>query len=257
MEEIKAVVGKSNEAFDSLLSSFLKTEILDREGKSYASTTRGEPQGSPLSPILMNIFLHRLDLRLTSFIQEKVGLGYVRYTDDMLIGIMKGTASEEIYQGFNQLFRDSLVELKLEATSSELFRARQEGAKKDLLVLGLLLSITSKGKMEIRAPINRWKRKLSLKKPKNARTIQPYRSPYPPYHDMLPYPPGYQIPPFSMFDGGPKRHLSHFITAYRDTATNGSLLLRQFPLSLDGPAYEWYDNLRPGSISSWKEMQRA
>lgn len=28
---------------------------------------------------------------------------------------------------------------------------------------------------------------------------------------------------------------------------NGSLPLRQFPLSLDGPAYEWYDNLRPGS----------
>ena len=35
---------------------------------------------------------------------------------------------------------------------------------------------------------------------------------------------------------------------------NGSLPL---PLSLDGPAYEWYDNLRPGSISSWKQMQRA
>lgn len=38
---------------------------------------------------------------------------------------------------------------------------------------------------------------------------------------------------------------------------NGSLPLRQFPLSFDGPAYEWYDNLRPGSISSWKQMQRA
>lgn len=101
--------------------------------------------------------------------------------------------------------------------------------------------------------------KLSLKNPKNAGTIQPYHSPYPPYHDTVPYPPGYQIPQFSMFDGRgcPKRHLSHFITACRDTATNGSLLLRQFPLSLDGPAYEWYDNLRPGSISSWKQMQRA
>ena len=38
---------------------------------------------------------------------------------------------------------------------------------------------------------------------------------------------------------------------------NGSLLFQKFPLSLDGPAYEWYDNLRPGSISSWKEMQRT
>jgi len=61
--------------------------------------------------------------------------------------------------------------------------------------------------------------KLSLKNPKNAGTIQPYRSPYPPYHETVPYQPGYQIPPFSMFDGGPKRHLSHFITDCRDTAT--------------------------------------
>lgn len=103
--------------------------------------------------------------------------------------------------------------------------------------------------------------KQSLKNPKNAGTIQPYRSPYPPYHDTLPYPPGYQIPLFSflclMGEVALKGHLSHFITACRDTATNGSLLLRQFPLSLDGPAYEWYDNLRPGSISSRKQMQRA
>uniref|UniRef100_A0A2K1R608 Uncharacterized protein n=1 Tax=Populus trichocarpa TaxID=3694 RepID=A0A2K1R608_POPTR len=64
----------------------------------------------------------------------------------------------------------------------------------------------------------------------------------------------FQIPPFLCL-WGPKRHLSHFITACRDTATNGSLLLRQFPLSLDGPAYEWYDISGPGPC--WKQMQRA
>ena len=97
--------------------------------------------------------------------------------------------------------------------------------------------------------------------PKNAGTIQPYRSPYPPYHETVPYPPGYQIPPFYMFDGGgcPKLKDTYLISLpiAGTLPQNGSLPLRQFPLSLDGPAYEWYDNLRPGSISSWKQMQRA
>lgn len=48
---------------------------------------------------------------------------------------------------------------------------------------------------------------LTFKKP--AGTIQPYRSPYPPYHDTVPY----------LIHQDPKRHLSHFITACRDTAT--------------------------------------
>jgi len=39
--------------------------------------------------------------------------------------------------------------------------------------------------------------------------------------NRVPYPPGYQIPPFSIFDGRgcPKRHWSHCITACRDTTT--------------------------------------
>lgn len=38
---------------------------------------------------------------------------------------------------------------------------------------------------------------------------------------------------------------------------NGSLPLIETISPFLGPAYEWYDNLRPRSISSWKEMQRA
>lgn len=91
--------------------------------------------------------------------------------------------------------------------------------------------------------------KVLFKKPKNAGTIQPSRSPYPPYHDTVPYPPGYQIPPFSIFDGEVALKDTYLISLplVGTLPQNGSLPLRQFPLSLDGPAYEWYDNLRPGS----------
>jgi len=41
---------------------------------------KGIPQGSPLSPLLSNIMLHELDMRL-----EKEGLRYVRYADDFSI----------------------------------------------------------------------------------------------------------------------------------------------------------------------------
>jgi len=40
----------------------------------------GTPQGGPLSPLLANIYLHRLDVRL-----EEAGYGLVRYADDFVI----------------------------------------------------------------------------------------------------------------------------------------------------------------------------
>jgi hypothetical protein len=40
--------------------SFLKAEIRDRKGNNYSNAEVGIPQGSPLSPILMKIFLHRM-----------------------------------------------------------------------------------------------------------------------------------------------------------------------------------------------------
>src|SRR5207249_3267918 len=43
-------------------------------------TELGTPQGGPLSPLLANIYLHRLDERLVA-----AGLGLVRYADDFVI----------------------------------------------------------------------------------------------------------------------------------------------------------------------------
>nr|CAD1836413.1 unnamed protein product [Ananas comosus var. bracteatus] len=60
-----------------------------------------------------------------------------------------------------------------------------------------------------------------------------------------------------MFDGigDPREHLTHFEAACGDTVTNGSLLLRQFPLSLKVAAFQWYSKLPPGSIQDWPMMK--
>lgn len=91
------------------------------------------------------------------------------------------------------------------------------------------------------------------------RTVRPY----PPAFDAIPYPTGYTVPKFKMFTGeGPKmispdQHLAHFIATCGNTSGNDALLLRQFPQSLGGSAFEWYYSLENGSIKSWDDMMDA
>lgn len=87
--------------------------------------------------------------------------------------------------------------------------------------------------------------------------------PYPEAFDDVPYPIGYTVPNFKSFTGeGPKtispdQHIAHFQTTCGNTAVSDALLLRQFPQSLAGPAFEWYYSLENGSIKSWNEMADA
>ena len=79
--------------FDSidheLLLRFLESDLPDDSlipliqswlGVCGTSTSRGIPQGSPISPLLSNVYLHRLDLALT-----QSGWKLVRYADDFII----------------------------------------------------------------------------------------------------------------------------------------------------------------------------
>ena len=45
---------------------------------------------SLLSPVLIHIFLHQLDIQTNSFMQIEEGVGYVRYADDMIFAIKRG-----------------------------------------------------------------------------------------------------------------------------------------------------------------------
>ena len=62
----------------ALLTAFLQAGVL--EGQDFQPTERGTPQGAVLSPLLCNIYLHRLDQALTA-----QGFTLVRYADDFVV----------------------------------------------------------------------------------------------------------------------------------------------------------------------------
>lgn len=62
----------------SLVDLLVKQPVMEGEIKTYP--TKGTPQGSILSPLLANIFLHSMDQTLTN-----AGLQVVRYADDLVI----------------------------------------------------------------------------------------------------------------------------------------------------------------------------
>ena len=63
-----------------LLRRILTAGVLEPGARELSPTPRGTPQGSPLSPLLANLYLHELDERLT-----RAGWGLVRYADDFVI----------------------------------------------------------------------------------------------------------------------------------------------------------------------------
>ena len=58
-----------------LIRSFLRSGVMENGLES--RTEEGVPQGGPLSPVLSNVYLDKLDKEL-----EQRGLRYVRYADD-------------------------------------------------------------------------------------------------------------------------------------------------------------------------------
>jgi Retrotransposon gag protein len=84
--------------------------------------------------------------------------------------------------------------------------------------------------------------------------------PYPAVYDLEEYPKGYVILRFRTFsrehnkDLNPKQHLAHFVSSCGNTDGNDALLLRQFPQSLVGTAFQWYYSLENNSIRTWDEM---
>jgi RNA-directed DNA polymerase len=63
-----------------LLRRLLTAGVLEPGERQARPTPLGTPQGSPLSPLLANLYLHVLDERLT-----RAGWGLVRYADDFVI----------------------------------------------------------------------------------------------------------------------------------------------------------------------------
>ncbi|KAA0060608.1 ty3-gypsy retrotransposon protein [Cucumis melo var. makuwa] len=91
-----------------------------------------------------------------------------------------------------------------------------------------------------------------------AETFSLYSKPYTKRIDNMRMPHGYQPPKFQQFDGkgNPKQHVAYFIETCETVGTRGDLLVKQFVRTLKGNAFDWYTDLEPESIDSWKQLER-
>jgi RNA-directed DNA polymerase len=78
-----------------LIHRYLKAGVLI--GEVCCPTTEGTPQGGPLSPLLANLLLDRLDKEL-----EKRGHRFVRYADDCNIYVRSARAGRRVLAGIAQ-----------------------------------------------------------------------------------------------------------------------------------------------------------
>ena len=81
-----------DEQFVTLLARLLKAGVV--VDGVFEKTTKGCPQGSPLSPILSNLVLNELDHKL-----EERNLGYCRWADDFVIVVRSERAAQRVMKG--------------------------------------------------------------------------------------------------------------------------------------------------------------
>lgn len=84
-----------------LIWKFLRSGILDKD--IYIETTKGAPQGGPLSPILANVYLNMLDREL-----ERRGHRFIRYADDFVIYVKSKRAGERVMESITKFLEEDL-----------------------------------------------------------------------------------------------------------------------------------------------------
>jgi group II intron reverse transcriptase/maturase len=84
-----------------LIHKILRSEIAD--GKMLTPSKQGVPQGGPLSPLLSNIILDKLDKEL-----EKRGLRYVRYADDCSIYVKSKRSGDRVMESITRYIEKEL-----------------------------------------------------------------------------------------------------------------------------------------------------
>lgn len=98
----------------NLIRKYLKAGVMEKG--IVKATKTGVPQGGPLSVILSNIYLDKLDKEL-----ETRGLRFVRYADDVLILVKSEKAAERVMSSITSWIERKLF-LKVNATKSKVVR---------------------------------------------------------------------------------------------------------------------------------------
>jgi group II intron reverse transcriptase/maturase len=91
----------ADERLVTLVARALKAGVI-AEGK-FEKTTKGCPQGSPVSPMLSNIVLNELDHEL-----ERRGHRYCRWADDFLVLLKSERAANRVMEGTVRYLEDEL-----------------------------------------------------------------------------------------------------------------------------------------------------
>ena len=91
----------ADEQFVTLIARLLKAGVM--VNGVFEKTTKGCPQGSPLSPILSNIVLNELDQKL-----EERNLGYCRWADDFVIVVRSERAAHRVMAGTIRYLEEEL-----------------------------------------------------------------------------------------------------------------------------------------------------
>lgn len=97
-----------------LIRKFLQAGVMDNG--LISSTAIGVPQGGPLSPILSNIYLDKLDKEL-----EMRGLHFVRYADDCNIFVKSDVSANRVMTSVTSWLERKLF-LKVSATKTKIVR---------------------------------------------------------------------------------------------------------------------------------------
>ena len=95
-----------------LIRSFLKAGVMDNGLVS--PTEEGVPQGGPLSPVLSNAYLDKLDKEL-----EQRGLAFVRYADDFVIFTRSRKSAERVMRSVTSWIERKLF-LKVSPTKTHI-----------------------------------------------------------------------------------------------------------------------------------------
>lgn len=98
----------------NLVRKYLRAGVM--ENGIIKATKTGVPQGGPISVILSNVYLDKLDKEL-----EQRGLRFVRYADDVLIFVKSEAAANRVMASISNWIERKLF-LKVNATKSKVVR---------------------------------------------------------------------------------------------------------------------------------------